>query len=257
MSRCLHQILNLNLEITAAAWVTFLSMGLAILKHPDIFIDSLVKNWVLYKAVQVTILICNIKMFWTKFYSKRIKILKDMPNLYQVYLGQTIFSTKGCIDDHGLECNLWTYWCLKAILSQGPCRSEWPEQRHRAMVSSGAGLVQRAMSGPWTYSRQNLSWSMAPVTTEVCVDASSLVIHLRPCWCLRDMTILIWVSWAPTWFHGDIQVWAVAKDHVWVRDPLQLWSVLIFMANATTRDHRNHAGKIPWTFWANPTLHWS
>lgn len=48
-------------------------MGFAILKHPDLFIDSFVENWVLYKTVQVTILILNKKDFGLSFIPRELK----------------------------------------------------------------------------------------------------------------------------------------------------------------------------------------
>ena len=89
------------------------------------------------------------------------------------------------------------------MLQLGPCRSEWPKLLPNVMVTSGAELQLRAMSGSMALLQPvSVLMSTASDTIKGHADVRDLDCHLGPCWYPRAM--LIWVVCIATWDYGDI-----------------------------------------------------
>lgn len=165
-----------------------------------------------------------------------------MPKFVQVYLGQKQSSPLKATQMPvvlAATCGLAGVWGLCCHLGS-------VLQSHTESWSLlGQGCSQRPWLGPWLYSSQSLSWSVALVTTEGYVDARGLVSLMRQCWCLRGMLPpgpyrSAWPVLSPgamVTFRSELLSRTLSGFVV----PLPMGSVLMFRARVTTGSHRNHA----------------
>lgn len=126
---------------------------------------------------------------------------------------------EGYWDARGLGYHLGLHWCLRAMLIWMTCGATWG---HGNIMSGSVDLQ---------WQRSELMF-IVPVTTNGCADAWFLTCHLRPCWCSKTCaaTRAIMMS------RPKLQPKTMFESIVL----LQLGSVLVSMACATTRAHRNH-----------------
>lgn len=169
-----------------------------------------------------------------------------MPKFVQVYLGQKQSSPLKATQTPvvlAATCGHAGVWGLCCHLGNGDLSVL---QSHTELWSLlGQGCSQRLWLVPWPYSSQNLSWSVALVTTEGYVDARVLVSLMRPCWCLRDM--LPPGSYRSAWPVLSPGAMVTFRSELLSRTlsgfvvSLPMGSVLMFRASVITGSHRNHA----------------